>query len=208
MLSRDRSLTLSQNYERLGLSSRLNAYTGGTEKKPKASALNATHVPSDPLSIPSTRSTSKILLPTEAKVERDPQTGRILRVIRPEGEEDPAQKRRRLNPLSDPLNDVSDAEDDDAEEDPTRPVPAWPETAVVEALEAQAVEEEEQLTRKKRPRQQSQREQEWVKRLVERHGDDIAAMVRDRKLNPMQQSEGDIGRRVRMWKEQEAEGGG
>ncbi|KAL8783042.1 MAG: hypothetical protein Q9213_004939, partial [Squamulea squamosa] len=54
---------------------------------------------------------------------------------------------------------------------------------------------------KKRPRKQSQREEEWVERLVEKYGDDVGAMVRDRKLNPMQQSKGDIGRRIRMWRE-------
>ncbi|KAL8869824.1 MAG: hypothetical protein Q9174_003981 [Haloplaca sp. 1 TL-2023] len=53
----------------------------------------------------------------------------------------------------------------------------------------------------KRKRKQSQREEEWVQRLVEKWGEDLGGMARDRKLNPMQQSEGDIGRRVRAWRE-------
>lgn len=54
---------------------------------------------------------------------------------------------------------------------------------------------------KKRPRKQSRREEEWVERLVEKYGDDVGKMVRDRKLNPMQQSHGDIAKRVRIWRE-------
>ncbi|KAL9007454.1 MAG: hypothetical protein Q9180_009651, partial [Flavoplaca navasiana] len=54
---------------------------------------------------------------------------------------------------------------------------------------------------KKRPRKQSRREEEWVESLVEKYGDDVGKMVRDRKLNPMQQSHGDIARRVRIWME-------
>lgn len=35
----------------------------------------------------------------------------------------------------------------------------------------------------------------------------MARMARDRKLNPLQQSEGDIGRRVRLWREGRRKGG-
>ena len=59
---------------------------------------------------------------------------------------------------------------------------------------------------KKRPRQQSQREQEWIKLLVDRYGEDYRAMVRDRKLNPMQQSEGDLRRRVAQWERGKGKG--
>lgn len=70
---------------------------------------------------------------------------------------------------------------------------------VIAQLEAQAAYEEEMLS-KKRPRHQSTREEEWISSLVEKHGDNIRAMVRDKKLNPMQQTEGDIGRRLKKWK--------
>jgi len=42
---------------------------------------------------------------------------------------------------------------------------------------------------------------------VERWGDDWGGMVRDRRLNPMQQSEGDLRRRVGVWREKGGEGG-
>lgn len=61
--------------------------------------------------------------------------------------------------------------------------------------------QEEEAVKKRRPRQQSKREEEWVEKLVARHGDNILAMVRDKRLNPMQQSESDIRKRVRIWKE-------
>ena len=53
---------------------------------------------------------------------------------------------------------------------------------------------------KKKPRQQSRREQEWIEALVGKWGEDFRGMVRDRKLNPWQQSEGDLRRRVGRWR--------
>jgi nucleolar protein 16 len=53
---------------------------------------------------------------------------------------------------------------------------------------------------RKAPRKQSKREEEWIERLVERYGEDYGRMWRDTKLNPMQQSEGDIRKRVIKWK--------
>ena len=47
---------------------------------------------------------------------------------------------------------------------------------------------------------QSQREREWIERLVGKWGDDWGGMFRDRKLNPHQQTEGDLKRRVEIWK--------
>lgn len=179
---RDRKLTVSQNYKILGLSSRLNAPTGGTEKKPRSKENDASSVKRDTLAIGGPTAAS--LTTQEVRVEKDPDTGRIIRVIRPETDEID-------NPLNDPLNNIMDV---DAEE-------AKPATknAIVAQLEAQAAEEEEQLAQKRRPRQQSQREGEWIAKLVEKHGDNVKAMVRDRKLNPMQQTEGDISRRIRKW---------
>jgi nucleolar protein 16 len=75
-----------------------------------------------------------------------------------------------------------------------------PTPGVVRALEQQASREEEAL-KKRKPRTQSKREEEWIGSLIEKHGDNVRAMVRDRKLNPMQQTEGDLQRRIRRWKE-------
>ena len=53
---------------------------------------------------------------------------------------------------------------------------------------------------RKAPRKQSEREGEWLERLVSKYGEDYGRMARDRKLNPMQQTESDIKKRVRKWK--------
>lgn len=205
-ISRDRSLTLAQNYRRLGLTSRLNASTGGIEKPnatPSTSHFSSdtiTRIPIDSLSIPATNKAASSLLLTEARVERDPKTGRILRVIRPEGEDEEliaGRKRRKHNPLYDPLNELTGADDSEGEVVTTGPE----DTSDVKALEAQAAQEGHDGVRKKQPRHQSKREQEWIERLVEKYGDDVRAMAWDKKLNPMQQSEGDLRRRVGSWRE-------
>ncbi|EXJ94931.1 hypothetical protein A1O1_00049 [Capronia coronata CBS 617.96] len=180
----DRTLTVSQNYKRLGLSSRLNAATGGTEKKRTRDGDIEEEI-RDSLAITGPRAATKITA-QEVQVEKDPKTGRIIRVIRAETDE------VNDNPLNDPLNDIMDV---DMEKPQSKQ-----KSSVVAQLEAQAAEEEALLAKTKRPRKQSQREEEWIAKLVEKHGDDIKAMVRDRKLNPMQQSEGDISRRIKKWK--------
>ena len=183
---RDRKLTLSQNYQRLGLSSRLGGRSGGVEKTGKENESTKTV---DSLAIPAARQTGK-LLPKEVRVERDPDTGRILRVIRPD------QDQAVPNPLHDPLNDLE-------EKELTTSKPS--DHGIIADLEKEAAEEEQRLTRK-RPRQQSQREEEWITRLVEKYGEDTRAMARDKKLNPMQQAEGDISRRVRKWQQRQSAG--
>jgi nucleolar protein 16 len=160
----------------------LNAPTGGTEKKANGAADNATSK-RDSLAIAGVAPAN--LTTQEVQVEKDPETGRIIRVIRPEDQEE------NDNPLNDPLNDIMDFE--------TKESTSKPSNDVIAQLEAQAAKEEELLA-KKRPRQQSQREEEWISKLIEKHGDDIKSMVRDRKLNPMQQTEGDIARRLKKWK--------
>lgn len=139
----------------------------------------------DSLAIAGPRANAKFT-PKEVQVERDPETGKIIRVIR--AETDPTS-----NPLNDPLNESMEFE---PEQPPTR---TQKQNEIIAQLEAQAAHEEEMLL-KKQPRHQSSREEEWIARLVEKHGDDIRAMVRDKKLNPMQQTEGDIGRRLKKWK--------
>ena len=79
--------------------------------------------------------------------------------------------------------------------------PSRPTNGIVAELEAEAQAEEENLAKKKQPRQQSQREEEWITALVEKYGNDTDKMAKDRRLNPMQQSEGDIKRRLRRWTE-------
>ena len=196
-----------QNYKRLGLSSRVNAPTGGTEKTVshdrsdfRRSGNELLREDVDGLAIPGSKKVTK-LMPTEARVERDPKTGSILRVIRPEAELGNENSRRKRRRLDDPLNSDSDSETEEPmTTDTAQARSRQPATGVVAALEAQADEEAANLARKKRPRQQSKREEEWIAALVGRHGDSIGAMARDRRLNPMQQTEADIARRVRQWR--------
>jgi len=149
--------------------------------------------------MPSSRASTKVK-PEEVRVERDPETGRILRIIRPAGEVEESRKER--NPLNDPLNDIIDLEE-------TQELPAFEgfaEGNIVSELEAQAAAEAEEMEQNKRPRRPSTREEEWLVKLVDKYGDDTDAMARDRKLNPMQQTAGDIGRRLKKWNAKQNKG--
>ncbi|KAI1918640.1 Nucleolar protein 16 [Ophidiomyces ophidiicola] len=187
----DKRQTLTQNYRRLGLATRLNAPTGGVDKR--ASNRPADNA-SEPLAISGNRGVAHIQ-PDEARVERDPKTGKILRIVRPSKDEDDrtievaGRKRRRANPLNDPLEDLSENEGVTLENINVS-------TEVVVALEKQAATEEEKL-KKRKPRHQSKREVEWLELLVEKYGDNVPAMARDRKLNPMQQTEGELRRKLK-----------
>jgi nucleolar protein 16 len=130
-------------------------------------------------------------IPTEEiAVERDPETGAILRVT---GTYDTGKD----NPLNDPLNDVV-GDDEELEWNGFAMVPekreGEQENPVIRQLEEAAMN-----GAKKAPRGQSAREQEWVERLVGKYGVDFGAMSRDRKLNPMQQTAADIKKRVVKW---------
>ncbi|KAK4143725.1 ribosome biogenesis protein Nop16 [Dichotomopilus funicola] len=177
--------TLSQNYTRFGLVAKLGKTTGGTAPSNKSNL----QVGTDPLAAQST--SHGLLQVGEVKVERDPATGRITRVL------------REANPLHDPLNDLdSDSDDEGAAEarrEKERRYEEWsgfqedgerPE--VVSALEREANRPTEKTVR-----HASGREVEWLERLRARHGDDTAAMARDVKLNPMQQTAADIRRRLK-----------
>lgn len=94
------------------------------------------------------------------------------------------------NPLNDPLNTLDDFEAEMGDKEG-----GW---GIAGQLEAEAARLGALAKRKRR---QSKFEAEWVGRLVERWGDDVERMARDRKLNPWQQSEGDIRRRIRWWRE-------
>ncbi|RYP00052.1 hypothetical protein DL764_006628 [Monosporascus ibericus] len=211
----DKKQTTTQNYRRLGLVARLKAPAGGvepelrrtsgaTEKKEKT---NKQQQAVDPFAIaPSAESVIG-----EARVERDA-SGQIVRIIEASTSKKGAW-RAKNNPLNDPLaaldSDCSDSEGEGDERD--NAVEEWggidddddndngngegKTGKIVQQLEAEANRPVE-----KKPRTQSQREREWVAELVRRHGDDVRAMARDRALNPMQQTEADIARRIRKWK--------
>jgi len=154
--------------------------TGGVEKN--AHTLTEGKAPSTKLAINPKLPTQ--IQPGEARIERDPETGEV-RVIE--------AKAPKPNPLNDLLLDM-DVDDEEFEGfgDESR---TSHKTDVVRQLEQMAANEAPA-----KPRKQSEREQEWLQRLVEKHGDDYEAMFRDTKLNIMQQSVGDIKKRVKKWK--------
>lgn len=131
-------------------------------------------------------------------MERD-EDGKIVRVIHSGG------SKKRANPLNDPLNEMSsDDEDEEMGEDEWDGLEEEEETVTKgkDDISSKVVAELEDLAareKKKEPRKQSAREKEWVERLVTKYGDDVRAMSRDRRLNPMQQTEPDIARRVKKW---------
>ncbi|CZT52236.1 related to chicken microfibril-associated protein [Rhynchosporium secalis] len=181
--------TLTQNYRRLGLTSRLNSATGGIEKL-RAGDVSKSSTTSK-LAI--SNAIPKQFAPVSARVERDPETGKILRVILTEDE----------NPLNDPLNAVEAMDFEGAEDD----------GEVFEGFEGEVapknkskneivrkLEEQASMIPEKKERSQSEREREWIERLVGKWGEDFEKMARDRKLNPMQQTPADIKRRVGKWK--------
>ncbi|KAJ5634661.1 Ribosome biogenesis protein Nop16 [Penicillium herquei] len=185
----NKELTLTQNYKNLGLLHKLNAPAGGRERLPGTEDdIKASHS----LQIRGSAKADAQIELGEIQVERDPETGKILRVIREEEQIEVAgRKLRAANPLNDPLNDLEAKE---AELQSRAPG-----TSIVQQLERQA-DLEGVAGKAKKPRHQSSREGEWISRLVAKYGDDVNAMFRDRKLNPMQQSVGDLRRRINKWK--------
>jgi nucleolar protein 16 len=179
----------------------LNAPTGGVERPKGVDAATAAKQTSDSLYINGNAKPGVQVDTEEVRVERDPKTGKILRVISDSGDDDDeiqiaGQKRKRSNPLGDPLNDIENSQ--------SHPQPGGgSQSDFIRSLELRVAHDQD-VVKKRRPRQQSKREEEWIERLVERHGDNIAAMVRDKKLNPMQQTEGDLRRRIRKWKERQS----
>ncbi|KAF3770826.1 hypothetical protein M406DRAFT_285612 [Cryphonectria parasitica EP155] len=180
--------TLSQNYRRLGLTARLGKATGGIEQHP--SSTTSTARAQDPLAV--TPADGMRTAIQSVKVERDAD-GNIVRVL------------RKDNPLNDPLNDLeSDSEDEEQadvaaskQQKENTTARSSGETKVVDLLEQQA-----NMPTEKHIRHQSAREREWIERLLAKHGDDTAAMARDAKLNPMQQTAAEIKRKIKTYKGQ------
>ncbi|KAM3418502.1 hypothetical protein BST61_g4482 [Cercospora zeina] len=208
----DKSLTLAQNYKKLGLAVKLNKSTGGIEKKisdlkQRQSGDNEEEWQGiddiDPLNITSMSSRKKQQIDlSEAKIERDPETGAILRII----EQDLPQK----NPLNDPLAEFdSDSEDEGAAAAEDRVFnlrnqhantgtkgSAAAKTDTVRALEEQALR-----PAAKHKRRQPEGEVQFIEELVRKYGEDYGKMARDMKINYMQRSEGDLRKRIKKWKE-------
>ncbi|KKP01305.1 hypothetical protein THAR02_06585 [Trichoderma harzianum] len=184
----DKKETLAQNYRRLGLLARLKTPTGGTEKKlASASASSSETAPKTSRSDPFAIAAAEKGVLSEAKVERDAQ-GNIIRVLG-----------RKANPLNDPLNEIDSSGEEDNGDDHEE----WGginddgigTTDVVKSL----IEEAKNPAPPKK-RYLSERETEWLEKLVAKYGDDTRAMARDPKLNPMQQTAADIAKRLKKLK--------
>ena len=131
-------------------------------------------------SIPSTNSNNmKHLQPNEAKIHRAPD-GSILKIEYAEA--------LRHETIGDSIEDLAPSRQEEEDD-----------TDVVKALR-------ERMTMGiTKERLQSDREQDWIQRLVEKHGDDYQAMFWDKNLNIRQQSVGDIKKRVQKWKSKRRE---
>ena len=178
----DKNLTLSQNYRRLGLTSKLNRPAGGVEpttKSTEPNEANSNHGEMRDLTIKSDHNSQRAI--GSVKVIRDAE-GKIISVVR-DGE-----KQKRGNPLNDPLNELSEDEMNIANPGVSR--------GIVPELE-----EASKMIQKKPPRKQSKREQEWIGRLIDTWNDDLAGMSRDRNLNPMQHSPGDLRKRIKLFQQ-------
>jgi nucleolar protein 16 len=164
----DKSLTLQQNYKRLGLRAKLGHLAGGQEQHVETlTEMRAKRAAADDVSIEDiANATDAAQIPEgEARLVRDPDTNEVVRVI--------YGTRKRAA---------------------AAPAPA--DLPVVKQLEEFA----QRHLEVKRERKQSERESEWCEALYRKYGDDYDKMKWDRKLNPMQQSAGDLRRRIMKWR--------
>ena len=167
----DKSLTLKQNYKRLGLTARLGTSAGGDEQKvetlsqikAKKSKKTQKVKPED---IEHTEDPAKIP-EGEARLIRDPETNEVVKVI-----------------YGTMKVEESESEDEEVTHN------------VIEKLQEYA-EKHSQIKQERTP---SERENDWLKSLYEKHGDDYEKMKWDKKLNINQQSAGDLRRRILKWK--------
>lgn len=197
----DKSQSLAQNYKRLGLTAKLNKNTGGVEKT-VSDVLRAAEEGErqvDILIITSASKRKETLDVSEAKIERDPETGKILRVI--------DQQTTKANPLNDPLNEIDSDEEDEDELFSARNQHGNTDSSAhadADARKTETVRRLEEEARKpaaKYKRKQPEGEVAFVEELVRKYGDDYGRMARDIKINYMQRSAGDLKRRIQKWRD-------
>lgn len=194
----DYSLTLAQNYKRLGLRAKLQTPAGGQEadlsKVIKKQPLIKNSVFDDDDDSDSDSDNDQDVndkkenesendddsefnpenIPEgEARIQRD-KDGSVLRVIH--------GKKKNFD-IDEDINSIKGKLQNEEET-----------TDVVKQLEQFANRPIAKVARN-----QSEREEEWISRLYKKHGTNYKKMFYDTKLNIYQQSENDIRRRVEKW---------
>lgn len=186
----DYSLTLAQNYRKLGLRAKLQTPAGGQEadlskenkKKPlikrddEDDSADEDDIEGD-INLEEVNSEGEYqedkIPEGEARIQRD-KNGEVIKVV--------YGKMKSGSGIS---NDESGPNSETV-------------TETVKELEAFA-----SRPMLKKERTPSTREEEWLERLYNKHGDDYKKMFFDKKLNIYQQSEGDLRRRVNKWKKRQ-----
>ncbi|KAG7699300.1 hypothetical protein KL930_004652 [Ogataea haglerorum] len=168
----DPKLSLSQNYEKMGLKVRLSQQTGGVEKKitpqfPESDdefVVDETEEEEEERKSDSKDSLDPADIPEgTAKLVRDDE-GNVIKVI------------YGTKKLTEEVQEEK------------------PPTEVVKKLE--------ELAQQKvvKERKQSAREVDWLADLYNKYGDDYEKMKWDKKLNPYQHSAGELKKRITKWK--------
>ena len=153
-----------------------------------------------------------VLVPGTARIARD-EKGEVVRVLYHGADNGKGEKKRkevewRGRKLVDELGEDDEDEDERVEGTQHEIFTGGKDDGDGNGVVRQLAIAARRGERKKAGRKQSQREEEWVERLVGRYGDDVGRMARDRKLNPMQQSPADIAKRVMIWREGRRKGDG
>lgn len=169
----DPTLTLQQNYKKLGLRAKLGSFVGGQEKKVETLTDIRTRKEQEEQAkkieiedIENTEDPAKIPK-GQARLIRDPETQEVIKVI--------------YGTL-----------DTEAGLEPET------ETEVIKQLKQIGHENSLQ----KKGRKLSERETEWLKELYEKYGDDYDKMKWDKKLNSFQYSAGELRKRIVKWKKE------
>lgn len=176
--SYDPTLTLKQNYAKLGLIPSLNVRpsSGGTEPTPTSSAATASSSSSN-----STEKPKKGM----ARIVRD-DDGNIVDIVEAQSDEEEAEA---SSPWGKPMTSVADDHVETympSPSAPTRPAKG----GVVQELEIMASKAEPVH------RHTSTLESQWLANLITKHGQDTESMARDTKLNVWQKTQGEIKRAI------------
>ncbi|KAI0781053.1 ribosome biogenesis protein Nop16 [Trametes elegans] len=196
--------TVRQNYEALGLTASLNPVaSGGTERPlPTRGEHDADRSEQQPEASTSTSTASPAKAAGGAggvpkgygKIVRDAE-GNVVDVVLGDEEEEEEE----AGAMAEGVEDIPDPTEDDQAagwvglgSDPRKRSPESAGTRVVQELEQLSE------TRGGRvPRHTSKGELETLRRLVDKYGEDVEGMMRDRKLNPDQRTAGELRRAIR-----------